>query len=280
MISDSRIQLQFDVEKPVDLVDLTMAFQSFNRQYAKFIASYLSEKDVENIDEDSVRLFVTRIESNCILAELGWVDPHGLFPGVLVMMDNVNTIREFLKNISFYLDYFRGAIGEIPENKQLGKRDCEDFKNLLAPVVKAGKGSLKYKELKYDKEGKPSTLTEVEYVTDEAVKATQGVTRRIELLEKTTAADHEKVLLSLVSVQEKILKPESKRTHDYGTIESICPKPLAVYWLSEVDQMKVKGYDGNPFKCSFVVDVNVETKHDEPRAYRVVKLHDILPDDE
>jgi len=280
MISDSRIQLQFDVDKPVDLVDLTLAFQAFNRQYAKFVNSYLSEKDVEIPDEDSVRLYVTRIESNCILAELGWVDPHGLFPGVLVVMDNVNTIREFLKNISFYLDYFRGAIGEISESKQLGKRDCEDFKNLLAPVVKAGKGSLKYKELKYDKDGKASTLTEMEYVTDEAVKATNGVTRRIELLEKTTAADHEKVLLGLVSIEEKIHKPESKRTHDYGSIESIFPKPLAVYWLSEVDQMKVKGYDGNPFKCSFVVDVNVETKHGEPRAYRVVKLHDILPDSE
>ena len=56
MISDSRIQLQFDVDKPVDLVDLTLAFQAFNRQYAKFVNSYLSEKDVEIPDEDAEKM--------------------------------------------------------------------------------------------------------------------------------------------------------------------------------------------------------------------------------
>jgi hypothetical protein len=39
VISDSRIELQFDVEKPVDLVDLTLAFATFSRQYKKFIGS-------------------------------------------------------------------------------------------------------------------------------------------------------------------------------------------------------------------------------------------------
>lgn len=279
MISDSRIELQFDVDKPVDLVDLTLAFAAFSRQYKKFIGSYLQEKKIEIPDEESVRLFVTRIESNCIVAEMGWVDPAGLFAMALVMMDNANTIHEFLAHIAFYLDYFRGKI-KITDDKQLGKRDCEDYRDLLTPVTKAGKGSLRFKELKYDKAGKPSAITELEYVSDEAMKALKGANQRIELLETTTAADHPKVLMYLESVEKKIEKPESKRTRDYAVIETVCSKPLPVFWLSEMDQQKVKNYDGNHFKCSFIVDANVGTKHGEPRSYRIAKLHDIIPDEE
>ena len=118
MISDSRIELQFDVEKPVDLVDLALSFQAFSRQYKKFVTAYLDDKNIEITDENSVRLFVTKIESNCIKAELAWVDPHGLFAGALVMMDNANTICEFLKHIKFYLNYFRDK-SEISSSKEL-----------------------------------------------------------------------------------------------------------------------------------------------------------------
>lgn len=275
--SDSRIELQFDVEKPVDLVDLALAFQSFSRQYKKFVTNYLDEKNIQIPDEDSVRLYVTKIESNCIKAEMAWVDPNGLFAGALVLMDNANTIFEFLKHIRFYLNAFRDK-SVIPENKQLGKRDCEDFKQILTPVVKAGTGSLKLKQLKYNKHGKPATLMEMEYVSDEAVRAMKGFTEKLALMEKTSAADFQKVSLRLKGVEDKIHKADSKRTRDFGVIERICSKAIPVYWISEMDEKKLKAHDGNHFKCSLVVDVNVETKDGDPKFYRVVKLHDILDD--
>lgn len=45
-----------------------------------------------------------------------------------------------------------------------------------------------------------------------------------------------------------------------------------------MDQMRVKNDPRNPLKLSLIVDVNVEKKHGEPKAYRVVRLHDILDD--
>jgi hypothetical protein len=277
VISDSRIELQFDVEKPVDLVDLALSFQSFSRQYKKFVTGYLDEKNIQIPDEDSVRLYVTKIESNCIKAEMAWVDPNGLFAGALVLMDNANTILEFLKHIRYYLNAFRDKT-EIPASKLLGKRDCEDFKQILTPVVKAGTGSLKFKQLKYDKRGRPSTLMEMEYVSDEAVRAMQGFTEKLALMEKTSAADFKMVSLRLKGVEDKIHKADSKRTRDFGVIERICSKAIPIYWISEMDEKKLKAHDGNHFKCSLVVDVNVETKDGDPKFYRVVKLHDILDD--
>jgi hypothetical protein len=278
MISDSRIEIQFDVETPIDLVDLTLAFTALSRQYKKFVMGFIKEKELEIPDEDSVRLFVTRIESNCIIAELGWVDTGPLLLTAVVLMDKANTIQEFLKNLSFYIHYFQDKL-PFPQGKQPGKRDSEDYKDLLNPVAKAGNGSLKLKELKYDKEGKPKSLFEMEYVSDQAVKAIHGIDDHIKQIEATADADHKSVLMYLESVEQKIQKPDAKRTRDYGVIESLFEKPLPVFWLSEMDAQKVKNYDGNPFKCSFMVDANIETKHGEPRAYRIVKLHEIIADE-
>lgn len=276
VISNSRIELQFDVEKPIDLVDLTLAFAAFSRQYKKFVTTYLQEKNIEIENDDSVRLFVTKIESNCITAEMGWFDPNALFGAAYVMMDNANTVREFIKNLSFYYDAFRGVIS-IGEEKQLGKRDTEDYRDLLQTVVDGG-GSLRCQEINYDKNGVRSSNFKMEYVSDDAVRAMRGIESRISILEKTSAADYEKVLMSLDSVQEKIQKAESKRTRDYGIIERISSKPLPVYWLSDLDQKRVKSFDGNLFQCSLIVDANVEAKHGETKAYRILKLHDIIPD--
>jgi hypothetical protein len=275
MISDSRIELQFDVEKPVDLIDLTLAFQAFSRQYKKFIGSYLTEKGIEIQDEDSTRLYVTKIESSCIFAELSWVDNTALFAGLIVLMDNANTISEFLKNLNSYIQHFTGK-SPIPEENLPGKKDTNDLKDLLTPVNEAGGGALRYRHVKYDKNGNKRIETDFEYASSEIVLAMRGIDSRIKLLETKSTADQLNVLLSLESIQDKIQKPDTRRTRDYGVIERVCSKPLPIYWASGMDQQKVKNHPGNAFKISLMVDANVESKRGEPKAYHVVKIHDIL----
>ncbi len=277
VISESRVQIQFDVDKPVDLVELTLAFGALNRQYRKFVKAFVQEKDIEIPDDDSIRLFVTKIESNCIIAELGWVDPGTLFAGIILLMDNYNTVHEFLKKICEGIDYVSGKV-VVGMKKELGKKDCEDFRDLLIPAFN-GAGLLGFKELKYDAKGNVRTVSELAYVSEDVAKALAGANKKIEELESIEAADHQKVLMYLQSIEKKIGKPEAKRTHDYGVIESVSKKELRVVWLSEMDQAKVKEYSGNHFKCSFLVDANIETVRGEPKAIRVVRLHEIIPDE-
>ena len=278
VISESRVQIQFEVDKPVDLVELTLAFNAFNRQYRKFVKAFVQEKDIQIPDDDSIRLFVTKIESKCITAELGWVDSGTLFAGILLLMDNYNTMHEFLKRIGEGIDYVSGKV-IVGIKKDLGKKDCEDFRDLLVPAFN-GAGMLGFKELKYDTKGNVRTVSELAYVSEEVAKALTGANKKIEELESIEAADHQKVLMYLESIEKKIGKPEAKRTHDYGVIESVSKKLLRVVWLSEMDQAKVKDYRGNHFKCSFLVDANVETVRGEPKAIRVVRLHEIIPDED
>jgi tetrahydromethanopterin S-methyltransferase subunit G len=278
VISESRIQIQYDVDKPVDLVELTLAFGALNRQYRKFVKAFVQEKEIEIPDEDSVRLFITKIESNCITAELGWVDAGTLFTGLIVVMDNYNTMHEFLKKIGEGIDFVRGKVsGGI--KKELGKKDCEDFRDILVPAFN-GAGLLGFKQLRYDAKGNVKSVAELAYISEEVAKALAGANKKIEELEAVEAADHQKVLMYLESIEKKIGKPETKRTHDYGVIESVSKKTLRVVWLSEMDQAKVKEYRGNHFKCSLLVDANVETVRGEPKAIRVLRLHEIIPDEE
>jgi hypothetical protein len=214
MISESRIQIQYDVDKPVDLSDLTLAFGAINRQYRKFVRGFIEEKNIEIPDEDSIRLYITKIESNCIIAELGWVDKDSLFAGALVLMDNYNTMHEFVKKLMEWVAFLRKKRGEQP--KQVTKRDCEDYRDILIPAVNGG-GVLVFKQLKYGPKSKPKVLTEVKYASNEAVQALKGAQQRIEEFEKTGTADHVKVLMSLESAEKKISTPDAKRTHDYGT---------------------------------------------------------------
>lgn len=188
-------------------------------------------------------------------------------------MDNYNTVAEFIKRMRVYLEFFKAKpCGPL---KPLSKRDCEDYRDILVPALSGG-GALAFRQLKYSPQGQPKTVTEIAYTPPDVAAIVTGATEKIKEFEAAGEAEHKKVLMVLESVEKKIAKPEAKRTHDYGIIESISPKPLRILWLSELDQAKVKNQTGNPFKLIFVVDVNVETVHGEPKAYRIINLHDIM----
>jgi hypothetical protein len=66
MISNARLNLQFDVEDPIELVDFTLALGSFGNQYQRFIEWKTRKSNIEpDYLKESVKLCVTKIESNC-----------------------------------------------------------------------------------------------------------------------------------------------------------------------------------------------------------------------
>ena len=59
-----------DVRQPVELITLTLALQSLARDYRRFMNDDARTRGVKIADED-VKLYVTKVESGSILAELG-----------------------------------------------------------------------------------------------------------------------------------------------------------------------------------------------------------------
>lgn len=284
-VSQSRIVLHFDVHEPIELMELTLSFSALAKQYRKFLVDKAKQQS-EKINDADVKLYITKIENNCILAELaGAVNILG---SLMPLMDYANIFVEFTKNLNNTINYFQGLSKSEnidPKKIPYTKRQCEDFSNFLNVVAKNKGGKLGIAVAKYEKDdGEAKCIAEFEFQSEEALDAQKGALMAQRALEYTGEADYTNVLMYFH--QTNIEDPKSQgRTGDKAIIKSISDKALPVYFISDLDSDKIKTFVDdpslNPFKASYRVDVNVETDRNEvPKFYRVMRLHEIISGDD
>lgn len=272
----SRIDLQFDVHDPIDLVDLTLSLGSFGSQYQKFIKwknrnSQISEEDLEQAG----KLCITKIESNCIITELAGCAATTL-PQLQHTVENINTFLQFG-------EYFKAAMALFIAKDlskwqwwKLKKADYTDWAQILEPVAKTKTGKVRLAVKEYKTKEMSHTLISYEYESDKVLEAQQGALKLIRDAEVTEAAEHKLVVMHMPQMHEKISKKSGKSSRDMGIIESIFPKELPVLWLSDMDAQRVKSQARSPFTTNYIVDVNVQRVAGVPRAYRIIRLEDII----
>jgi hypothetical protein len=272
-MSESRFLIQYDTAQPIELSALSNAFAGISRQYSNFIRS---QTNVELAAEEVV-LYVTKIENNCILTELAPYIGYGLT--TIHVLDWPAALKQFADTINDYFEYFKALnLGKLIG--KIGKRDAEDFRDFLAVVANNDSGAIVTEVVKYDEAtGKKTSAIKYAYKPAEISEAYQGVTSYLSKITSQESNVFEKVLLYLPQLNVEAHKSEGQ-TADRGVIESISPKKLPVYWISDLDSRRIKNQSVNPHKVSYIVDVSVQTKNDTARAYSVLRLHDILNDDE
>ncbi len=281
MIGNARMSLQFDVDEPIELVDLTLSLGSFGSQYQRFFEwrSRKSKMAEEDRDE-AIKLFVTKIESNCIITELAAFAASNL-PEVHRAIEYAKIYKEFAGYFNSTIKFLKGEY--IPEKWQwwkFQKRDCIDWTNVLTPVTKRKNGNLRLSVVEHIDKDNTKRLVELSFGSPELIVAQQGAIKQIEEGQFKEMADYKMVLMHMPQMHQRKTKKEGKTSHDLGIIESIYPKELPVFWLSDMDAQRVKGQTDSPFKLNYIVDVNVQTASGAPRAYRILKLHEILPEPE
>lgn len=282
-VSNARIVLHFDVHQPIELVELTLSFGSLARQYRGFLIERARRIDKKVHDAD-VKLYITKIENNCILAELaGATDILG---SLFTVIEYTNTFVEFVKNINDTISYFRGLVSskKIEAAKiPYSKRQCEDFANFLKVVSENKGGELRLSVAEYAKEdAKAKIHAKFTYTSEEAFEAQKGALLAQRALEEKGDADYKNVLMYFYQANIDNSKAEGK-TAEKAVIKSISSKELPVFFVSQLDQDRIRGLKDNPkmniFKASYRVDVNVETDRNEtPKFYRIMRLHEIIPD--
>ncbi|MCW7552587.1 hypothetical protein NX722_07975 [Endozoicomonas gorgoniicola] len=230
--------------------------------------------------------YITKIENNCILAELGSATDilGALFPA----LDSINIFMEFMNNIVDRIKYFRGVgkeggveASEVPYTKT----ECDRAADILKAVADNKDGQLGFSVIEYEEERADAKVKfNIKFTSDEALQARRGALLSKQALEQTSDADHKNVLMYFH--QTNIDDPKADgRTGDKAVVKSLSIDPLSVFFLSEMDREKIRylihDKNQNPLKVSFNVDVNVETdKNDKPRFYRVSRVHEIYFDDE
>jgi hypothetical protein len=284
-MSGARIQLHLDVHEPIELMDLTMSFQAIAFEYRKHLFDHVRDRG-NKPNEADVKLFLTKIESNCILAELGGA--VAILGSLFNLMDYVNIFKDFTMHLKNGIDYFKGiGVSGIadPKNIPYSKAECGRFADLLDVVAKNKEGNLGIKVIEYSDGPEDSKLhLKIGFSSEEAYTARKGALIAQKALEYKGEADFRSVLMYFF--QTNTDEPKSAgRTGDKAIIKSISDKPLPVYFVSEMDQQRImytlSDPKVNPFKASLIVDVNTETdRNDIPRFYRIVHVHEIIPGDD
>lgn len=280
-----RIRLHLNVSEPVELVEMTLAFQGFGFEYQDYIKSHAKQNGGIGNASD-VKLYITKIESNCILAELA--PALGFLNKLAPVFSDINTIAEFIGHTKASIDWLIGLSQKDDLSKEditESKRKINNMKHVVGLVGKNKDANLGLHVLKYEEtSGEDKVVLEVTFSSAECKQAEQGALRALEVLDNKDAADKEKVLMYFYQTNTDDPKT-SGRTGDKAVIESISKEPLSVYVIPELAQQKIRyvldDKTHNPLHTGFVVDVNVEKdRKGRPKIYRVMRLHDVVHDDE
>jgi hypothetical protein len=279
-----RMRLHFNVHDPVELVEMTLAFQGLGFEYQSFLKSRFLESETR-ANSAEVKLYITRIESNCILAELAPALP---LLGVLApVLADVNTVHDFVVNTSNTIKWLVGLAKKknvSSDDIPYSKRRIGHLRDVVRLVAKNHDSSLGLAAIKYEESsGQDRAVLEMHFSDKECRQAELGATKALIALDVREKADREKVLMYFH--QTNIEDPKSGgRTGDKAVISSISPEPLSVYIIPETDQQKVRyvldDKEHNPLYTGFVVDVNIENdRNGRPKIYRVIRIHDIVYDE-
>ena len=282
-ISDARLEIHLNTKEPIELIDLTISFQALAFQYKRHLSKHLQEKG-QQADDADVKLFITKIESGSVFAELG---SAALIMGQLFsIMDYTNIYIEFIRNIGHGIDYFRALTDNNkidPKEIKYTKAECRRFEDLLDVAAKSKDADFSISAIEYsssDEKQNKKVHLKINYTSEQAYKAKQGTLLAQKYLDYKGESDYKKVLMYFY--QTNIDDPKaSGRTSDKVVIKTVLDRPLPVYFVSELDRQKIRRIlddpNENPFKMSFVVDVNVETDRKEiPTFYRVINVSEII----
>jgi hypothetical protein len=279
-----RMRLHFNVHEPIELVEMTLAFQGLGFEYQNFIKQFKATDNQTNHTSE-VKLYITKIETNCILAEMAPALP--MLGALAPIFSDVNTITDFVKNISSLIDWLRTAnsnkglkASDIPYSK----KKLRNVRDLVSLVGKNQNGTLGISAIKYEEEtAEDKIVLEMKFLSQHCREAESGANKALQILDNGEKADKEKVLMYFF--QTNTDDPKSGgRTGDKAIISSVTDKPLSVYVISEIDQNRIRNVlddkTHNPLLTGFVVDVNIEKdRKGEPKIFRVLRVHDVEYDD-
>ncbi len=285
-MSNARIGFHLDVHEPIDIDDLTNSFQAVASEYKNFITEKMrksGEKD-KNFD---VKLYVTNIENNCILAELA--SSTEIMGQLFETWNQLDTFKVFVGNFSEAIRTFRevAKLGYISTSDfPYSKKRTKSIADILNTVEKNKNGSLNLSVIEYEEKSKKGTeRLRIKFSSNQVSKANKGariITEAYEEAEKkVTETIHENVLMQLHQASIDELKSKSK-TAFRGIIKKIEDTVLPVDFLSPTDcaEMRriIKKPKENPFTVFYSVDVNVEVdQNGNSKSYRILKIHGTIP---
>lgn len=282
---DARLEVNFDVDRPVELVQLTLALQAMARDYRRY-ANERIRSDGGRVSDDDIKLYVTKVETGSIIAQLGSAaQVMGTFLPLLPVAPLFAGYVDFFGQSVSYFASLASRTGLKASDITATKAAAQAVADIMAvPASLAGsKFKLAAKVGAKSADGS-EFAAQITITSEEAAEAYRGALIAQKVLDYRGDADYQQVLLYFQRTSTDAPKSDG-RTDDKAIINTISPKALPVHFASQLDAARIADMKAdphqNPFRSAFRVDVNVETdRNQSPRFYRVVHIHEVIPDDE
>lgn len=270
-----RLIITLDPGQPIELEDLAGSFAALARMY---------ERHHRSKSDDAPRLFVTRLETGSIVAE---IVPLGLLMGGIAVMDGGLVVTDFANRVWRGITYFaRGKTDTKIEAPS--KEDAADLKEFTKPLLGKTGASLGIKQARYEKtDGSKKTVVEYKFDEAELNKAAVNMDKALEASDAAPKSEdpdskiHAEVMLFLEQANRGPGK-EKGRTGDRGMVPDVSENIVPVYFRQGIQGLKEKMLQGeeNPFSMVFVVDVHATRVAGDVKAYTVTEIHDSFPREE
>jgi hypothetical protein len=265
------IVLNIETKRPIELSDFVSAFSSIASQYEKFVRS-----DYPELSGDA-KIYVREVRAGSIEADLIPWAMQGL-SAVVNVIEQIQIVEQFVRTYGAMLGKYLSGSKEPDATRS----DLKDFLGSVVAIANDPNGRATLQAVAFE-DGKKKIKAALAFDTSQAREAQRQIEDQKVLLESTTTADHQRVLMTFKqsNVKDTVM---GKRTGERVAIEDISPRDLPLIYASELAEQRIKHEvreaDENVYKKGFIVDVNVQLSGGRPAGYRVTNLHQVidLPD--
>ena len=262
MKNEYSIDFKVEYNDPLEIDEFTKALRAFSSGYKKFLHDKYGSQQPLNAN-----LYIEKIQEKCVLVT--FVEYSDM---VIPVIADLNTVLDFGNHLKSIFNHFNNKDdkGDAQE-PTLDSKDIDNFSSILAPGTNQGN------HITINLNGKGNTINLLSADDKEANAMAHRMDKEKKKFDKSNSNIHRKQLL----YYEQAKKIEKSRTVYYGVIENLYPKELRVVFQNDkLDRKRMLTGSINPLKASFIVDVEVQTKKGEPMTYKILRLHEIIPDEE
>jgi hypothetical protein len=191
-------------------------------------------------------------------------------------MDKALIVESFVRLYGSRISSFFAL--NTPPVEVNSKSNLKDFADAVRAIANDPNGSAEIAAAEFE-DGKSKVKASFAFNTAQARVAMDNIEARKRVLDASTDADHERVLMVFVQSNTKNPTP-GRRTGELVSIEEVDKRPLPLIYASDLAEERIKHeireVDDNVYKKGFIVDVNVEIRSGRQVGFRVTHVHQVI----
>lgn len=246
--------------QPIELIDLTRSLIALCNQFNVHTSAISNSSEIRE-----GKLYVKEIKTGSIILSLVELAIANNIP----FIENMNSIITFAEQIKKVVNYFSKGEGEKPI---LTTADYKDYSSIMNPIAKDNSSQINFSTVI---NGNVNLYVSTDSVGANAlqnrVKNEIGELKQIDI----TQPAYSKVLFYWNQTKADLKSKKGNK----GKIDSISEKDLNVIFADDAIQKEMIKGDEHPYKSTYVVDVTIETVNNIPKAYKIIKLHEVIPEE-